>query len=661
MHTRKILNPRRSKYLLTVMMLTAMAIIGSSRLEAAEFFILAPGGIGDVAGLIDAINQANINQEPDTIVLEAGNYILTSPWHGSTGLPDIRSSIRIVGLNASSTIIERQKSSIPFRILKILGIGSLSLENISIKHGYISNLGDGGGIYNNGGEVSLINVVLEENRGSAGRGGAIFNEGLLTAYSSTITSNYSDSQAGAIFNHSFGIVTILNSTLSGNAAGNEQGEIGGAIYNQGDMKLINSTISGNWAWVGAGILNESATLEVINSTIVRNFAFHNEGGGIQNFGGDVLIGNTIIARNHGGDCRGGVISNGHNLDSDGTCWFGPDDISREDPNIDSGLRNNGGPTLTHALLPGSPAIDAGALEGCPASDQRGAIRPKTVACDIGAFEFGAEDLSHIVRATAGDRDNFHAGDAVDHPIQSLRAQQLVQLISADPGQDPGVGLDARGENRPVGLTHYFALPPDALLTSATVKFRAQVGQTLGYNDGIYYDESASASEQNPDCFVEDHPNCVREPLLPVIVFRDLLGREPGNNESIEPQINLAKVPVRTVDTTEGAGGHWSAAPEEYRSLLPLLFDGEWNMVFSDDSTVDWSELTITYVLPGAPDGDLTGDNLVDRNDLNIIMGARNTLAYGPDDPRDLDEDGEITVLDARKLTLLCSLPRCAAE
>ncbi len=135
---------------------------------------------------------------------------------------------------------------------------------------------------------------------------------------------------------------------------------------------------------------------------------------------------------------------------------------------------------------------------------------------------------------------------------------------------------------------------------------------------IYYDESTSPSEQNPDCFVEDHPNCVREPPLPVIVFRDLLGREPIDNEILEQQINLAKVPVRTVDTTQGPGGHWSTVPEEYRSLLPQLFDGEWNMVFSDDTTADWSELTITFVLPSAPVGDLTGDNLVDRNDLNII-------------------------------------------
>ena len=62
---------------------------------------------------------------------------------------------------------------------------------------------------------------------------------------------------------------------------------------------------------------------------------------------------------------------------------------------------------------------------------------------------------------------------------------------------------------------------------------------------------------------------------------------------------------------------------------------------------------------GVPAGDLTGDGIVDMNDLNIIQAALNTPAYGPNDPRDLDHDGKITVLDARKLVLLCTKALCA--
>ena len=85
----------------------------------------------------------------------------------------------------------------------------------------------------------------------------------------------------------------------------------------------------------------------------------------------------------------------------------------------------------------------------------------------------------------------------------------------DPGQGPGVNLDVPGGDRPVGLTHY-------------------------------YDQSSSVGEQNPDCFVESSPKCPnRGSILPVIVLRDLLGREPLDNETLDLQINLAKTPVRT--------------------------------------------------------------------------------------------------------------------
>ena len=63
----------------------------------------------------------------------------------------------------------------------------------------------------------------------------------------------------------------------------------------------------------------------------------------------------------------------------------------------------------------------------------------------------------------------------------------------------------------------------------------------------------------------------------------------------------------------------------------------------------------------AATGDLDGDGDVDRNDLNIILAARNTPATGPDDPRDIDGDGTITGLDARRLVILCTRPRCATE
>jgi hypothetical protein len=81
--------------------------------------------------------------------------------------------------------------------------------------------------------------------------------------------------------------------------------------------------------------------------------------------------------------------------------------------------------------------------------------------------------------------------------------------------------------------------------------------------------------------------------------------------------------------------------------------------FDDFITSNIVPFTIEEVL--AVEGDYDGDGDVDRNDLNILLAVRNTPASGPDDPMDLDDDGMITALDARKLVLMCTRPRCAID
>jgi hypothetical protein len=81
-----------------------------------------------------------------------------------------------------------------------------------------------------------------------------------------------------------------------------------------------------------------------------------------------------------------IQSAGHNLDSDGSCFLtATGDLPKHNPLLGP-LAFNGGPTETQALLAGSPAIDAGATDGCPQFDQRGVARPQGRACDIGAYE-----------------------------------------------------------------------------------------------------------------------------------------------------------------------------------------------------------------------------------------------------------------------------------
>ena len=130
------------------------------------------------------------------------------------------------------------------------------------------------------------------------------------------------------------------------------------------------------------------SFRIYNSTIVDNSA--ESGGGFWNT--DVIsFTNTIIANNSGADCfrQGGgtFISNDYNIDGDNSCGLTQtNDWPNTNPMLDT-LADNGGPTLTHALLPLSPAVDAGnCSEGITMADQRGVVRPQELGCDIGAFE-----------------------------------------------------------------------------------------------------------------------------------------------------------------------------------------------------------------------------------------------------------------------------------
>ena len=213
--------------------------------------------------------------------------------------------------------------------------------------------------------MAISGLTLTRGNAGTANGGAIFNAEDLTLTNSTLLGN-SATGGGGIFNS--GMLTLTNSTLSGNSA--TGGSAGGGITNSGSATLTNSTLSGNSAGgLGGGIKNLSpAMLMLTNSTLSGNSA--GSGGGIDN-NGTATLNNTIVANSpSGGDVdNSSTLTGSHNLIEDGS--GGLADTIVADPKLGP-LAPNGGPTQTTALLPGSPAIDAGTTgTGVPTTDQRG--------------------------------------------------------------------------------------------------------------------------------------------------------------------------------------------------------------------------------------------------------------------------------------------------
>ncbi|MCP5096050.1 MAG: hypothetical protein GY943_10890 [Chloroflexi bacterium] len=221
----------------------------------------------------------------------------------------------------------------------------------------------------------------------------------------TIANNLANEYGGGIYNganDSPALLTIENSTISGNSAQVN----GGGIYNislgvgGATSTIHNSTISGNTAVNGGGIYNPNGTTTNLTHVTIYNNEATGNGGGIANAGGTVNATNSIIAGSTAGtDCYGGLTTGGYNLDSDGSCVIAGSDITSSNPNLGPLQLNAPGSTATHALRPGSTAIDVipNGVNGCGITlliDQRGSPRPIDAnddgidACDIGAFESG---------------------------------------------------------------------------------------------------------------------------------------------------------------------------------------------------------------------------------------------------------------------------------
>jgi len=336
----------------------------------------------------EAITAANANPGADDVQVPAGTYLL------GLGQLSISDAVNIAGAGQASTIIDGNRSS---RVFSVGGTGPVGISGVTIRRGWDPS--SGGGIRNSG-TLTLANSTVTINSAypeyyfdPPTAGGGIWNSGTLSVQMSTVSGNLAI-KAGGIYNSRGGTVNLTNSTVSRNYASNDygMGDGGGGIFNDGGLSIVNSTVSGNNAGytIGGGIYNTGAT-QILNSTISGNAA--GDGAGIANRAPDTYLFDTIVAANNPDNCdSAGVVSEGYNLTDDDTCGLlEPSDL-RVSYALLGLLADNGGPTHTHALLPGSPAIDAGDPTECPPpipTDQRGVPRPQGAGCDIGAFEFGA--------------------------------------------------------------------------------------------------------------------------------------------------------------------------------------------------------------------------------------------------------------------------------
>jgi CSLREA domain-containing protein len=392
---------------------------------------------GAVCTLRAAVQEANAHNGADAISIPAGTFTLSLAGAGedsaATGDLDLLDPVTITGAGATSTIISANRIDRVFDIF--VGASPASITNLTVSDGF-SGVGIlAGGIWNSA-TLTLNAVRILNSEGRLG-GGGILNENALTATDVTISGCTTNSQGAGLYNTA--TATLTGVTLSGNisAAG------GGGIKNDDTLTLTNVTLSGNTAGTdGGGLCDIDVALATLkNVTVTNNSA--NRGWGLFS-SGEVTATNVIVADSTSGENCGGLgsrTSGGGNLDtttSGTTCGFsGTGDLVGVTALLGA-LGDNGGPTQTHLLLSGSPAIDAGQSCPPPATDQRGMTRPldgddDTVAvCDIGAVEVTAAATSSTstVPGTSTTSTTLAGGLVPGGPVSKRASDCYLELLMA---------------------------------------------------------------------------------------------------------------------------------------------------------------------------------------------------------------------------------------
>jgi CSLREA domain-containing protein len=326
----------------------------------------------------------------DTISLPAGTITLDEGPAGDdvavTGDLDITSDMTITGTSARQSIIDGADLDRVFHVHS----GVVTLSELTVRNG---NAITGGGVHNSA-TLTLTRVGITDHR-SSGDGAGIYEVGgTLTLIQSLVARNVTTDATGGGIGTQGGTLTIENSTVSGNQADCMGGGI--ALFNGADLTTNNVTIADNEADSPPGTTFDCPDPAVLN------------GGGVFVDGASSFnASNTLIGDNRdestgsdpkNDDCFGTLTSQGYNLieDPSGCTIAGTTtgNIIGQDPRLEA-LADNGGQTDTHALRNNSPAVDSGNPSNetgnggaCEPEDQRGFARPRGPVCDIGSFERG---------------------------------------------------------------------------------------------------------------------------------------------------------------------------------------------------------------------------------------------------------------------------------
>jgi hypothetical protein len=326
--------------------------------------------------------------------------------------------------------------------------GTMTITESHITNNSTDSLG--GGIFNRQGTIILTKSTVSDNLST--HGGIYNGTGVMTLIQATVSGNSATNRGGGIYNNA-GTMTLTQTTVSGNSTVNR----GGGIYNSGTMTFTQTTVSGNSVindinsgiigGEGGGIYNLHQI--TLSQTTVSGNTATNTGGGINNSLGSIDINNSIISGNSAATAGAEINQSAGTITTIGVNILGHDGLTSTQaffnfiPQTNSFiiatsdgrtpvklsnilnpvLADNNGSTLTHALIEGSPAIDAVPAANCNTiQDQRGASRPVdgddsgTAECDSGAFEFN----SSVLVSSPLDIDGNNSTDALTDGLLIIR-------------------------------------------------------------------------------------------------------------------------------------------------------------------------------------------------------------------------------------------------